>query len=691
VKGKIIVVLLFASFLPVKSFSASTRYWEVGTREDFSKCKVTNVSLHSRGEARISPEVQVLSDTGEASIWAIAEAKDGSLYLGTGNNGKIFKFDRKSKKLSTFYDSPEIEILCLAVDKSGNLYAGTSPDGLIYRISPEGNATTFFMTGEKYVWSLVFGDDGTLYAGTGDKGKIYAIGAEGKGRVLYDSPETHIMALLWHEGYLYASGEGEGIIYRIKPGEKPDVFALYDSPLEEVRALALDKDGNIYAAASSRRTGGPPQPSAPGAPRSSIFIIPRDGAVKEIWSISGETIFSIAVMDDGNIIAGSGAKNIYMIDRKGEHSLLAQVPAAQVICMMYEKGEVIAGTGNTGKLVLLSGGLAKEGIIESIPYDAGIWSRWGRIFWDAHLPDGTGLFFSTRSGNTSKPDDTWSPWTDEESGSEDGIQVKSPPARFIQWRCKMVTQDRSTTPILRSVVVSYLPKNRPPEVGQLSITTMEVPPRVPGPVTPSQQAGAPGAAQPPAAPAPTAPTMMKKSVRMIRWMAGDPDGDQMRFSVYIKGVKEANWRLLKDELTTNFYTVDTNSIPDGIYLIKVVATDKPSNPPLFAMEGEAISDPFPIDNTPPSVSIAVNPLKNGKWLVTARAEDVTSRIREASYSVDGKDWVLVFPMDGVFDSKVERFSFELEFPSDGEHTIVLRAVDMLDNIGSGSITFSSAE
>ena len=39
---------------------------------------------------------------------------------------------------------------------------------------------------------------------------------------------------------------------------------------------------------------------------------------------------------------------------------------------------------------------------------------------------------------------------------------------------------------------------------------------------------------------------------------------------------------------------------DGRYVIKVIATDKLSNPPNFAKSTEKISDPFDIDNSQPT-------------------------------------------------------------------------------------------
>jgi len=47
----------------------------------------------------------------------------------------------------------------------------------------------------------------------------------------------------------------------------------------------------------------------------------------------------------------------------------------------------------------------------------------------------------------------------------------------------------------------------------------------------------------------------------------------------------------------------------------------------------------------------------------------------------------VFPSDGIFDSLSEKVEFLTEPLDEGEHTVVVKAVDYYGNVGAGKITF----
>ena len=62
---------------------------------------------------------------------------------------------------------------------------------------------------------------------------------------------------------------------------------------------------------------------------------------------------------------------------------------------------------------------------------------------------------------------------------------------------------------------------------------------------------------------------------------------------------ETAWKPLKRGLWDPIFVWDTTSVPDGTYVVKVSATDAPSNSPGTALVGEMESMTFDIDNTPP--------------------------------------------------------------------------------------------
>jgi hypothetical protein len=58
-----------------------------------------------------------------------------------------------------------------------------------------------------------------------------------------------------------------------------------------------------------------------------------------------------------------------------------------------------------------------------------------------------------------------------------------------------------------------------------------------------------------------------------------------------------------------------------------------------------------------------------------------TRLFRVEYSLDARNWLIVFPKDGITDSKSE--SFQLEIPS-GTRSIQVRAVDDNGNVGTRS-------
>ena len=63
------------------------------------------------------------------------------------------------------------------------------------------------------------------------------------------------------------------------------------------------------------------------------------------------------------------------------------------------------------------------------------------------------------------------------------------------------------------------------------------------------------------------------------------------------------WRLLKTDLRDTMLVWDTSSAPNGTYVLKVVASDRRSNPADAALGGELESSSFDIDNVPPTVQL----------------------------------------------------------------------------------------
>src|SRR6516225_8558356 len=113
--------------------AATTQTWEMSGYNDFLRGRMGGLSLTREGRLILGPQITTVFDTGQAEIWAVAAAPDGSYYLGTGNRGRLYRVFPDGKS-ALVWTSDQPEIFAVAADSKGIVYAGTSPDGKIYRI-----------------------------------------------------------------------------------------------------------------------------------------------------------------------------------------------------------------------------------------------------------------------------------------------------------------------------------------------------------------------------------------------------------------------------------------------------------------------------------------------------------------------------------------------------------------------------
>jgi len=71
------------------------------------------------------------------------------------------------------------------------------------------------------------------------------------------------------------------------------------------------------------------------------------------------------------------------------------------------------------------------------------------------------------------------------------------------------------------------------------------------------------------------------------------------------------------------------------------------------------------------------------------ARDSYSDIARAEYSLDGGDWMLVFPAGRLTDAPQESFELVLRGLAPGEHTVAVRVFDRFENGATSKVTFSA--
>ncbi|HLV82040.1 MAG TPA: hypothetical protein VKT32_17250, partial [Chthonomonadaceae bacterium] len=663
--------------------------WRQTARADFSSGKFSGASVTAGGELRLTPSLRRLASTTETYIWALVPDGQDGFYAGTGTGGKILKIDAQGKT-QVFATLPVVSVQSLALGKDGTLWAGSGVQGRLYRIRPDGTFTLTATLPEKYLMALTQDSKGDLFIGPGDGGAVYRLsGPDGKPAPYFKSSADRILALAVDaQDALYVGTGPEGILYKVTPDGKSSV--LFDARENSITALAVDAAGVVYAG-----TG----------PKGVLYRIAPDGTATTLYDRASAFYTALRLAPDGSLYAAT-VNALYHIlpsatpDRTVVQPLDNPNEVDFLTLALLPGGGVAAGTGNVGEVYASEAerGGARSGTYESVVHDAKFPSRWGSLRWDATVPAGTGLRIETRSGNVAEPDATWSPWTpvqpDPDSMTE-GI-VASPPARFIQYRLTLTARSEAAAqPAVREVSIDYVLRSAPPAV---------------------------------AFQAPQGGERWSKT-QTIRWNASDPNSNTLTYALFYSGDGGATWKPLPsgtkanakpdaasaqasgpatsvealsqqlDAKTSNMPPAlkqmildnyrrrleaaggpgalketskswDTTALPDGTYQLKVVASDRLSNPS-DPQTGEAISQPFLIVNATPQIHLPPAPIIGPDKSVAIEG-DVTQAliaVTAVQYRVDGGDWIAATSRDGLFDSSHESFAFvTLPLPS-GKHTI----------------------
>lgn len=697
---------LVSALAPRAALAVHTTYWTVTRTEDFEKGTLERVSLEKPGTVVLAPKATPLADPDALYAWALARDAAGNLFVGTGDGGIVYRIPEKGEAVEWF-DTIEMEITALAFDREGRLYAGGSPDGTIFRITGKGEGATFADTPESYVWALAFDDAGNLYAATGTRGRIYKIGRDGQSGVFYETEDTNVLSLVFDpkRKALVAGTEGRGLVIEIGLDGKGRV--LFDSGHEEIGAIAVASDGTIYVGGSGESDGGNraknQQPrkkdkttSSPKtsdidqddsagktAGKATVYRIPTDGVVTRVWESKEEFIYALLVDKGGRLVAGTGGDGaLYEIAPDGRATRLLSLDESQILDLVETPAGIVAATGNLAKVYRIGPERDAEGTARSDVYDARNVARWGSISWQGETPEGTEITLRTRTGNTDKPDGSWSDWS-RPLARADGSEIPGARSRFLQWEATL-TGSKAATPRLSEVRVSFVEANLPPQVKSVEVfpqgtVFFEGDPDVrPKPLfqelpngirveftTDGREAQVWSEAENPWA----------RGMRTMRWDATDPNADILSYDVYYRALDEGRWKSLKEKFDQNLLTWETESFPDGEYEMRIVASDRLDNPRGEDLSGEGLSEPFAVDNTPPEI-VSISGSRDGdRIVVRATARDERSFLRRALYAVDAEEWRPVGTSDGVFDSREEQFEIRTEPVKEGEHTVVLKVYD----------------
>jgi sugar lactone lactonase YvrE len=626
----------------------------------------------------------------EPNLTAVAVAPDGTVVCASSPNGSLYRIDAAKSGLAhaaTPWGSPgEEAIWALAFGKDGTLYVGTGNKGRIYRRTAAGKLELFHDVDDVHVRSLAVGPDGTLYAGTSDRGLLVSFGRDGSKRTLYDFARPEVVAIACDpKGTVYAAATSAGAApvraavsdpRPARPGGTPTPTPTPAEPDEGAPR------GTVSISSTTRPSKAPAAATAREGSAEIVSIAP-DGFVEPAWTFPEETVYALRYeADPAGLVIATGPRGRVYAWAERHVRLVAQTGEKEVVSAPATGGSISAVTMAAAGVFRPAPG-AQAGSFTSAVKDAVRLSAFGSLRFEGTVPPGSSATFFVRAGNAGKPDGTWSGWVPVGAGGG----AKLPAARFFQWKAELKASPSGASPSIERVEFSYTDRNARPLLEGVAVLDPGAvisrggasPSNILSVTNPDENgiyAGleAPRETRPPD----TAHRLYRKGFRTVTWRASDPNGDPLRFDLDAQLEGSRTWFPIRKDLDETSYSFDTTALPDGRYRFRVTATDQPAHP-----EGEALSvteesEIVVIDNTPPILKVEARRVAGEELELTVLASDALSPVTRAEGAVNSDRWRPVPAADGAADSPSERFVFRVPRPSTPA-VLSLRVLDAAGN------------
>jgi hypothetical protein len=610
-------------------------------------------------------------------IFAMTTDISGRLLVGiSGRRCALCRLE--ANELRTIFEPNEAKyIFAIGVANDGTIYLGTGPQGRIYSLSSAGqDAKVVYDSGDKNILSLAIADDGSILAGSDTRGLVYKIDPDtSSARVLYDSDQPEITALwVTKQGEIYAAATSAQVVAaqrqfarQVPLAGRPETVSE-EEPDESSAGGGATQLKIANTNKSGRDEGRPEGPSRkPPKPQmvSHLYKISAEGFVTDVFA-EAAVLFNLAQQGQQLLLGTGNEAELFTVDPTTEDSavIYKDQQASQITALTVVGEEIYIGTANPAKLIRLGEGFAEEGAYTSDLVDASQPADWGKLQIEADIPQQCKVTAVSRSGNVKDVNDpTFSDWT-EAVEVKAPVQLRCPMGRFCQYKLILSTADGSYSPVVREVAVASTIPNLAPNVQEVTVGRSDKPD--------------------------------KQGWFEIKYKAEDDNGDTLIYEIDFRKLGRQGWIELAKDVEQPSYEWDGRTVEDGRYEIKVTASDERSNSTAAKMTASRVSESVVVDNTGPAVEIhsvggktaLATPVEihGDEADIKLAAVDQFSAIGEVSYTVDSNtQWKAAVPQDLVYDTTEEKISIELEELKVGEHVVSIRAKDSVGNTTYRSI------
>jgi hypothetical protein len=697
---KVLIALILLS--ESVATAAPSKHWDLHDYKTFKKGKSKGAIIPSTGGLKAGLSFTKAKTKDKLPGLFYTQLKWRNRYfLGSGDPAQIWVWQNdKIKILHTF---KEDIIITDMIRGSGNtIIAAAIPSGRIYSITTDGKSKLIAKLPVKHIWSL-YRKGSTLYAGTGPKGQLFQININtGKFKSIWKSKENNILVVTAGlQNSLLLGTDSKARVYNYSLSSKKTSL-IYDFSGNEIRDIAV-KNQNIYVIVnklkykantsySSQKTNKSDNRKTKKAvmkatPRKHfsrrkvvqgsgwLYLINDKGFAEKMLESSKGYLTSLKVIGNEAYVADGKSGRIIKIENKFfEAAIMFESEERQILDFELDKnGNGLLVTGDSAGCYSVSRKPGKKPVqYESQVFDTGHRASFGKIIYG--VENGKVKIF-TRSGPTAEPDDKyWNKWkklrgvNSLPSGQLTG-QTSNKAARYFQYKVTWPTGGKA---YLKFLKIFFDTENLRPRILTVKIEDQKA--KISGNEEKTDS---------------LIPNKLKHTPHKLKfsWTILNRDKDKLIYKLHVQKVGDRSWRTLptKKPITKNHHYWIIDFIPEGIYKLKVIASDGISNPPGKELSSHKISRQFTVDNSAPQLS-SLRISKNGQ--VSFGVRDTFSRITAVSFRVDQKDWQMLLPNDQIFDSLREKLNFKLEKQKKGSHILQIRIKDAAGNIGSFSQEFT---
>lgn len=699
--------------------------WVLGSAEEFAKGRFEGTFGDSSGTVSLAPTPKTVGRPEVERLWSVLARPDGSVIAGSWSvKAKLYRLAADGQ-VSTLFESPDdvgLTALCALDDQT--IVVGGVPSGRLYKLGADGQAKLFATLPATYVWALAADGHGGVYAGTGPTGKLFAVSATGEVKLLLQTGDRHVTALATSDGALLAATCPDGLVYRLKDGALSTVYQAEDAG---ILSLARTANGRLYCGTNAGKVV---YVEADGHAKE---VFNEEGATVYALTALGNQVFG-ALSTPGRVLRLDEQDDSAMVYRSEEPLALGLGSNA--------KDELYAAIAASGDLVKLALGSGERGTYTSEVHDCEMVSRWGLLRWSQTLSGKAVIGLQTRSGNTAVPDKGWSAWSDETTAVSGAKVTSPPArylqwrAKFYGAPGDTSRLDRVELlyrPVNRAPVVKF----KEPEAGAALRAEAKLKWEAEDPddddltyevyyaplgtdkwtkiegvkksdkkggdadtgdePDPDEDAAAPdkdtkaGPKAAPKVPVNGKPTpaganevatwprpLATKPTSERRGGSHGPLADAPRPRGKSHSEKKASKESGDGAMTSSDLTWDTTKVPDGLYVLKVVASDAKRNPD-DPRTAEVRSKPVRLDNTPPYALFEL-PTEAQPLPATVRFGEDGTWLTSAEYRFDDGEWTAWLPVGGLFGERFAEFAVPKAPTDGGDHTLSMRVRDAAENI-----------